>query len=154
MKSVQIRIFFWSVFSRTRDEYGKIRIRKNSVFGYFSCSGVVDKILSFNILNIVIFLCNCAPFQMTCGGPTWIWSSKCAQMSDLDLALRFEKVNHPKSFYILIVLQLLLVDTYSSKLFVCSALLTSDINFAIKIPIDRQLFIPIDDYQNLPLAIF
>ena len=36
MKSVQIRSFFWSVFSRIRTECGKIRIRKNSVFGYFS----------------------------------------------------------------------------------------------------------------------
>ena len=46
MKSVQIRRFFWSVFSRIRteygeilciqSEYGKIRIRKNAVFGHFS----------------------------------------------------------------------------------------------------------------------
>ena len=33
MKSVQMRSFFWSVFSRTR-----IRTRKNSVFGHFSHS--------------------------------------------------------------------------------------------------------------------
>ena len=31
VKSVQIRRFFWS-------EYRKIRTRKNSIFGYFSCS--------------------------------------------------------------------------------------------------------------------
>ena len=56
MKSVQIRCFFWSVFSRIRSEYGdlrsksvygvspnmekceygKIQTRKNFVFGYFS----------------------------------------------------------------------------------------------------------------------
>ena len=50
MKSFQIRSFFWSVFSRIRteyteryegslrfqSEYGKIRTRKNSVFGYFT----------------------------------------------------------------------------------------------------------------------
>ena len=45
MKSVQIRSFFWSVFSCIRTEYGdirssqyeyrKIRIRKNSVFGHY-----------------------------------------------------------------------------------------------------------------------
>ena len=46
MKSVEIRSFFWSVFSRIWTEYGdlrslktecgKIRIRKNSVVGHFS----------------------------------------------------------------------------------------------------------------------
>ena len=35
VKSVQIRSFFWSVFSRIRTEHGKIRTRKNSVFGHF-----------------------------------------------------------------------------------------------------------------------
>ena len=43
VKSVQIRSFFWSVFSCIRTEYGeilcrKIRSRKNSVFGHFSRS--------------------------------------------------------------------------------------------------------------------
>ena len=43
MKSVQKRSFFWSVFYRIRTEYvqskyGKIRTRKNSVFGHFSRS--------------------------------------------------------------------------------------------------------------------
>ena len=33
-----IRSFFWSVFSRIRTEYGKIRARKNSIFGHFSRS--------------------------------------------------------------------------------------------------------------------
>ena len=50
-KNVQIRSFFWSVFSRIRTKYrdsrgkpsysvkyGKLRSRKNSVFGHFSCS--------------------------------------------------------------------------------------------------------------------
>ena len=52
VKSVQIRSFFWSVFSCIRTKYGdllrkspysvrnrKIRTRKNSVFGHFSRSG-------------------------------------------------------------------------------------------------------------------
>ena len=46
MTSVQMRSFFWSIFSRFRTEYlfvfsskcGKIRSRKNSVFGHFSRS--------------------------------------------------------------------------------------------------------------------
>ena len=44
LKSVQIRSFSWSVFSRTRAEYGdlrfaKIRTGKNSVFEHFFSSG-------------------------------------------------------------------------------------------------------------------
>ena len=48
MKSVQVRSYFWSVFSCIRTEYGdlrsihceyrKVRTRNNSVFGHFSCS--------------------------------------------------------------------------------------------------------------------
>ena len=50
MKSVQIRSYFWSVFScilteygeiaslRIQSEYRKIRTRNNYVFGHFSCS--------------------------------------------------------------------------------------------------------------------
>ena len=46
LKSVQIRSYFWSVFSCIRTEYGdlrrseykKIRTRNNTVFGHFSCS--------------------------------------------------------------------------------------------------------------------
>ena len=38
VKSVQIRRFFWSVFSCIQPEYRKIRTRKNSVFGHFSRS--------------------------------------------------------------------------------------------------------------------
>ena len=40
-KSVQIRSFFWSVFSRLRTECRKIRTRKNSVFGYFQRSDMI-----------------------------------------------------------------------------------------------------------------
>ena len=35
-KSIQIRSYFWSVFSCIWIEYRKIRIRNNSVFGHFS----------------------------------------------------------------------------------------------------------------------
>ena len=38
VKSVQIRSFFWSVFSYIRTEYRKIRTRENFVFGHFSRS--------------------------------------------------------------------------------------------------------------------
>ena len=34
-KSVQIRIYFWSVFSCIRSEYRKIRTTNNSAFGHF-----------------------------------------------------------------------------------------------------------------------
>ena len=45
VKSVQMRSFLWSVFSRIRAEYGDLRSTgkygpgKNSVFGHFSHSG-------------------------------------------------------------------------------------------------------------------
>ena len=38
LKSIQIRSFFWSLFSRIQTEYEKIRTRKNFVFGHFSRS--------------------------------------------------------------------------------------------------------------------
>ena len=38
LKSVQIRGYFWSLFSCARTEYRKIRTRNNSVFGHFSGS--------------------------------------------------------------------------------------------------------------------
>ena len=38
VKSVQIRSYFWSVFSCIRIEYRKVRTRNNSVFGQFSRS--------------------------------------------------------------------------------------------------------------------
>ena len=38
VKCVQIRSFFWSVFSRIQSEWGKTRPRKNSVLGHFSSS--------------------------------------------------------------------------------------------------------------------
>ena len=36
VKSVQIRSYFWSVFSCIQSEHRKIRTRNNSVFGHFS----------------------------------------------------------------------------------------------------------------------
>ena len=47
-KRVQIRSFFWSVFSRISTEYGEIRTRKNSLFGPFLRSdqlGFLEKTL-------------------------------------------------------------------------------------------------------------
>ena len=37
VKSVQIRSYFWSVFSCIQSEYRKIRTRNNSAFRHFSC---------------------------------------------------------------------------------------------------------------------
>ena len=36
VKGVQIRSYFWSVFSCIQSEYRKMRTRNNSVFGHFS----------------------------------------------------------------------------------------------------------------------
>ena len=51
VKSVQIRCFFCSVFSHIRTEYGKIRTRKNTVFGHFSRSVQIDLKLKRNHLR-------------------------------------------------------------------------------------------------------
>ena len=47
MKSVQIRSYFWSVFSCIQSEYRKIRIRYNSVFGHFSRSVLLSYYWNF-----------------------------------------------------------------------------------------------------------
>ena len=53
VKSVQIRSFLWSLFSRIQFEYGKIRIRKNFVFGHFShsvqCSATFKNIFQYSV---------------------------------------------------------------------------------------------------------
>ena len=67
VKSVQMRSFFWSVFSRIRTEYGygvflrtqsecgKIRIRKNSVFRHF---------LRHSVLIVFKLLYECKQFLL------------------------------------------------------------------------------------------
>ena len=57
VKSVQIRSFFWSVFFHIQAKYGKIRTRKNSVFGHFSCGvGVYVSIHFFSYDYCDLFL--------------------------------------------------------------------------------------------------
>ena len=53
MKSVQIRSFFWSVFSFIRTEYGKIRTKNNSVFEQFSH---IDKEKTYEKKEIITML--------------------------------------------------------------------------------------------------
>ena len=50
VKSVQIRIYFWSVFSCIRTENRKIQTRNNSVFGHFSRSEIENDFPPLNIL--------------------------------------------------------------------------------------------------------
>ena len=58
VKSVQIRSFFWSVFSCIRTEYRKIRTRKYSVCGHFS-STILSFKKCFPFLSSILYL---APF--------------------------------------------------------------------------------------------
>ena len=46
VKSVQIRSYFWSVFSCIQSEYRKIQTRNNSLFGHFSRSDYIDHIIT------------------------------------------------------------------------------------------------------------
>ena len=50
MKNVQIRSCFWSAFSCFWTEYKKIRTRKNSTFGHFSRSVLINWFLMKNAI--------------------------------------------------------------------------------------------------------
>ena len=57
MKSVQIRSYFWSVFSCIWTEYRGIRTENNSLFGHFSRSGdIANCSVYLNWNNFVIIL--------------------------------------------------------------------------------------------------
>ena len=56
VKSVQIRCYFWSVFSGIWTEYRKIRTRNNSVFGHFSRSVYTEE--SFNPFQLTLTFLN------------------------------------------------------------------------------------------------
>ena len=47
VKSVEIRSFFWSIFSCIQSEYRKIQTRKNSVFWHFSRSAIFARKLHY-----------------------------------------------------------------------------------------------------------
>ena len=55
VKSVQIRSFFWAVFSCIRTEYRKIQTTKNSIFGHFSRSEIIYGIRKEAILDPLLF---------------------------------------------------------------------------------------------------
>ena len=59
VKSVQIRSYFWSVFSCIQSEYRKIRTRNNSVFGHFSRIASSNETLEILFLEII-----CASWNM------------------------------------------------------------------------------------------
>ena len=48
VKSVQIRSYFWSVFSCIRPECRKKKTRNNSVFGHFSSSVAISHFIKLN----------------------------------------------------------------------------------------------------------
>ena len=48
VKSVQIRSYIWSIFSCIQSEYRKIRTRNNSVFGRFSHSESIKRLINKN----------------------------------------------------------------------------------------------------------
>ena len=60
VKSVQIRSFFWSVFSCIQNKYRKIQTRKNSVFGHLSRSAFVFKIHTTASSLVMKIHCSCS----------------------------------------------------------------------------------------------
>ena len=55
VKSVQIRSYFWSVFSCIQSKYRKIRTRNNSIFGHFSRSVMFTMNMSSQIFHLFIW---------------------------------------------------------------------------------------------------
>ena len=56
VKYVQIRSFFWSVFSRIQCDYGKTWTRKNSIFGHFLHSAVNHFVFVNKAVVIIIIV--------------------------------------------------------------------------------------------------
>ena len=72
VKSVQIRSFFWSIFSCIRTEYRKMRTRKNSIFGHFSRSvGFGQLQVIFSQQPVISEICD-ARFEMEHSLPFWL----------------------------------------------------------------------------------
>ena len=53
LNSVQIRSFFWSVFSYIQSECREIRSKKNSGFGYFSSQYILKKSMMVILILII-----------------------------------------------------------------------------------------------------
>ena len=53
VKTIQIRIFSWSVFCCIQSEYRKIQTRKNSAFGHFSLTAFPNIHLNFGVKNLL-----------------------------------------------------------------------------------------------------
>ena len=51
MKIIRMWSFFWSVFSCIRNEYRKIRTRKNFVFGHFSRSVILYNLAQYTNIS-------------------------------------------------------------------------------------------------------
>ena len=74
MKSVQIRSFFWSLFFRIRTKFGKIRTRKNFVFGHFSHR----RLYKLGVMKIILLrkFSHCILYRdVTISNLPWILSS-------------------------------------------------------------------------------
>ena len=87
VKSVQIRSFFWSIYSCVQSEYRKIRTRKNSAFGHFSRTCQISKMELFvkitnDFQSLTVFtkslkkfwLCPCSlSLHKTCKNTSFHW---------------------------------------------------------------------------------
>ena len=72
VKSVQIRSFFWSVFSCIRTEYRKIRTRNKTVFGHFSRSGCLWILFFFSFKFALIINSILIDVNTECGRKLWV----------------------------------------------------------------------------------
>ena len=93
MKSAQIQIFFWSLFSCIRTEYRKIRTRKNSVFGHFSRSYIVTNRVAVNPKHYLTHWALLALLQS--GTQVFFWISQVSHQSLVNCGVtpvKFKKI--------------------------------------------------------------
>ena len=54
VKTLQIRSFFWSVFSCIQSKYRKMRTRKNSIFGQFFSQWLLNTAAALTLIQIIV----------------------------------------------------------------------------------------------------
>ena len=65
VKSLQIRSFFWSVFSCIQSKYRKIRTRKNSIFVQFFSQWLLKTAAALTLIQIIVPIFHVLPFLIS-----------------------------------------------------------------------------------------
>ena len=106
VKSVQIRSFFRSAFSRIQSEYGKIRTRKNSVFGHFShsaspCNSDIRQKFPDNLISCDSVYGYFEKFEFTVSFLSFVGCSLCIEIHPDDINVFQHKGQKPSKVEII-----------------------------------------------------